>query len=532
MQGWYAKSHMGTASKGAHWIAFLVLVGCTLFLMRDSWKAKGPRGKERWYAGYHEEYNISLLVNMFAMIAYFGKIVSDTLGHNYVNVGPFILGLGNYRYADYMLTCPLLAYDLLSQVRGPYKMTGGAVIFAVLMTGAVANFYPGDELRAGAIAWFVFGCVLYCGAYALFITVVRAQYERLMALAQGTEAKKALLPLRLAVYTFFTIWIVFPLVWILGTQGLGLISDEVQEVLHCLCDIVAKSFYGFALARYRSYFDKKLFKLLEELGFDGEEELQNLEKDLKEIHGVSSQIGYASGAMDRKNSFNQPGPPLGGRLSGEIQRRRSMEFTPLGGQGGQPISLMEGNSVSASRARAKGGLSPFALKILPETPAHGTPATGPVGGGLAKALLAGTPASSNSSSQSREHNESRQQVMQYKAMMELLQQQIRTLESQEQEQDEAHKVPKMKTLSSYDADDFSAMGFTSPRRVLSSPGSASRTASQAPRMAVDQEMDGMNFTLHGRDQQPPPRRNLGRSSSDRGMEYQLHDTDPDVRGLC
>lgn len=168
----------------------------------------------------------------------------------------------------------------------------------------------------------------------------RAQYERLMALAQGTEAKKALLPLRLAVYTFFTIWIVFPLVWILGTQGLGLISDEVQEVLHCLCDIVAKSFYGFALARYRSYFDKKLFKLLEELGFDGEEELQNLEKDLKEIHGVSSQIGYASGAMDRKNSFNQPGPPLGGRLSGEIQRRRSMEFTPLGGQGGQPISLM------------------------------------------------------------------------------------------------------------------------------------------------------------------------------------------------
>lgn len=108
----------------------------------------------------------------------------------------------------------------------------------------------------------------------------------------------------------------------------------------------------------------------------------------------------------------------------------------------------------------------------------------------------------------------------------------RTLESQEQEQDEAHKVPKMKTLSSYDADDFSAMGFTSPRRVLSSPGSASRTASQAPRMAVDQEMDGMNFTLHGRDQQPPPRRNLGRSSSDRGMEYQLHDTDPDVRGLC
>lgn len=136
-------------------------------------------------------------------------------------------------------------------------------------------------MRGGAYAWFAFGCALYIWAYWLFLTLVKAQYERLQMMAAATEAKKAFLPLRLAVYTFFTIWIVFPVIWVLGHQGLGLISDEVSEVMHCICDLVAKSFYGFALARYRSYFDKKLFAVLEELGYDGEEELAHLEEDLK-----------------------------------------------------------------------------------------------------------------------------------------------------------------------------------------------------------------------------------------------------------
>mmetsp|Transcript_62584 Transcript_62584/g.147177 ORF Transcript_62584/g.147177 Transcript_62584/m.147177 type:complete len:422 (+) Transcript_62584:99-1364(+) len=282
MEGWYQPTTFGSAAIVAHWITFLFLTLCTMYLARDSWTAKGPGGKELYFAGYHEEYNISLYVNLFAMIAYFGKVVADSMGHNYNNVGPMIIGLGNYRYADYMLTCPLLAWDLMAQVRAPYKITGAILIFCVLLSGAATNFYPGEQMKQGAIAWFCFGCFLYAAAYYLFFSIVKKQYSRLVALSANTEAKKAFMPLKLALYTFFSIWVVFPIVWILGYHGLNILTNDAQECLHCTCDLIAKSFYGFALAKYRKYFDKKMYDMLEELGVDAEEGLGHLEKDLKE----------------------------------------------------------------------------------------------------------------------------------------------------------------------------------------------------------------------------------------------------------
>jgi len=302
MRGWYTPCTFGTPAIMAHWVTFLFLFVCTMYLARDSWTARGPGGRERWYAGYHEDYNISLYVNLFAMIAYFGKIVADSVGHNYNNVGPLVIGLGNYRYADYMLTCPLLAYDLMSQVRAPFKITGGVLIFCVLLTGTATNYYPGDEMRAGSMAWFIFGCFLYFVAYYLFYTVVKIQYTRLLALAASTEAKKAFMPLKLALYTFFSIWIVFPIVWLLGHQGLNILSNDAQECLHCACDLTAKSFYGFALAKYRKYFDKKMFDMLTELGIDGEEGLEHLEQDLK-----NQDIGDGKADIKRMSTTRGPG---------------------------------------------------------------------------------------------------------------------------------------------------------------------------------------------------------------------------------
>eukprot|EP00961_Rhodomonas_salina_P073795 991675-Rhodomonas_salina.1 len=171
----------------------------------------------------------------------------------------------------------------MAQVRAPYKITGAVLIFCVLLTGAATNFYPGEEMRNGAVAWFTFGCFLYLVAYYLFLSIVKRQYSRLVALSANTEAKKAFMPLKLALYTFFSIWVVFPIVWILGFHGLNILTNDAQECLHCACDLIAKSFYGFALAKYRTYFDKKMYDMLEELGVDAEEGLEHLEKDLKEV---------------------------------------------------------------------------------------------------------------------------------------------------------------------------------------------------------------------------------------------------------
>ena len=181
---------------------------------------------------------------MFASLSYFGRVVADMSNQNWENTGPYILGVGNYRYADYALTCPMLIADLLCCLRAPYKVTGALVVHALLLSGVIANFYFGRNFPMGgrgpAIAWFLFGTYWYLVAFIGLTYIVKVQYTKLAQLAENTDAKKALLPLRVAIVTIFSLWICYPIIWIIGDQGAGLISFSGVECIHAFCDIVAK----------------------------------------------------------------------------------------------------------------------------------------------------------------------------------------------------------------------------------------------------------------------------------------------------
>lgn len=287
MEGWYQPTRLSGAAMAAHWITFISMFACTLFLGYTSWTAKGPSSKQRYFAGYHEEYNISFYVNLFASISYFGKCMADVQGQNFADVGPFIVGLGNYAYADYMFTCPMLVFDLLTQLRAPYRITAGALIYAVLLTGSIANFYPGPSWRTGAWGWFVFAATIYTFAYVFVYMIVIKQYKRLNDLSAGTEAKKAMFPLKLAIVTFFSMWLGFPVVWVLSSRtGMNLLSEDAVQILHCIFDLIAKSVFGFALARFRSYYDKKMYEMVDALHLGEDVDIEEaLEKG---IHGLDS----------------------------------------------------------------------------------------------------------------------------------------------------------------------------------------------------------------------------------------------------
>jgi bacteriorhodopsin len=121
----------------------------------------------------------------------------------------------------------------------------------MLLSGVIANFYYGRNWPTGgkgpAIAWFCFSSYWYIVAFFGLLHIVRVQYTKLAQLAENTDAKKALLPLRIAIVTIFTLWICYPIVWIIGDQGIGLLSFSTVECIHAFCDIVAKSAYGFTL---------------------------------------------------------------------------------------------------------------------------------------------------------------------------------------------------------------------------------------------------------------------------------------------
>ncbi|KAJ1468278.1 hypothetical protein T484DRAFT_1855900, partial [Baffinella frigidus] len=61
-------------------------------------------------------------------------------------------------------------------------------------------------------------------------------------------------------------WLGFPIVWVLsGRTGINLLSEDAMQILHCIFDLIAKSVFGFALARFRSYYDKKMYEMVDAL---------------------------------------------------------------------------------------------------------------------------------------------------------------------------------------------------------------------------------------------------------------------------
>jgi len=143
------------------------------------------------------------------------------------------------RYIDWVVTTPLLLLSLnltgkyTINVEGP--VTGGLLGSQVIMivTGLVA------ELSEGFARWFWYlsGCVALVVVLALFWGKL---YEK--ARSQGPEIESVYR----ASAIFLTVqWLLYPLVWALGTPGLGLFDTLTTSVLLILLPIVSKAGFGF-----------------------------------------------------------------------------------------------------------------------------------------------------------------------------------------------------------------------------------------------------------------------------------------------
>lgn len=77
MLGWYQPTADGIVEMTAHWVTFGTMMAATFYLAHCTWRNRGPSGRHRWFSGYNELLNLSLYVNMFAAIGYFGKCVAD-----------------------------------------------------------------------------------------------------------------------------------------------------------------------------------------------------------------------------------------------------------------------------------------------------------------------------------------------------------------------------------------------------------------------------------------------------------------------
>ena len=161
-----------------------------------------------------------------------------TLGY-----GQMALGSGRIfyygRYIDWSITTPLLLLSLASgaifnQPKKPYALIAGLIGSDVYMiaTGLVAGFTDNPVLK-----WSFYGlsCLGFLAIYAIMFGPLKAMSETNNPKGADYRSKAVVLAL---------VWFAYPVVFLIGQEGLRLWSAGVDSLLFTCLDLTAKVLYG------------------------------------------------------------------------------------------------------------------------------------------------------------------------------------------------------------------------------------------------------------------------------------------------
>ena len=193
------------------------------------------------------EYVVALIIPIWSGIAY----TAMALGLGTVEVA----GQTTYwaRYADWIVTTPLLVAALwltatIEHEKKPYLLLGGLVAADVIMIlcGLVGDLSTGP-------ARFVFFFIGVAALAVLFYLV----WGPMKRVASEANADLAGIYTKSAAYLSL-FWIGYPMTWILGPSGIGLLSQPVDTALFVLLPVFSKvGFSLFDLSMLRGYASRR-----------------------------------------------------------------------------------------------------------------------------------------------------------------------------------------------------------------------------------------------------------------------------------
>jgi len=197
-------------------------------------------------------YIVTTFITAIAFVNYLAMALG--FGLTEVTVAGETLPIYWARYTDWILTTPLLLYDL-GLLAGADRNTIQTVVgLDVLMigTGAIATL-TGDgtgTIAVGAqrlIWWGVSTAFLLVLLYYLF----GALSEQAETLPTEAQNKFTLLRNMLTV-----LWLAYPVWWLLGTEGLNLLGLFVETAGFAALDLTAKAGFGYILLRSHTVLDQ------------------------------------------------------------------------------------------------------------------------------------------------------------------------------------------------------------------------------------------------------------------------------------
>jgi len=150
------------------------------------------------------------------------------------------------RYADWSVTTPLLLAGLVMlafhEQGKPGEMGGcltAIIVLDVMMiiTGLVSSL---AETSVAKWVWYLWSCAAFLGVVYLLWGPLRAiAATRGNALAGAYNKNVALLTI---------VWFIYPIVFLVGPEGLRIITDATSVWAFLILDIIAKVFYAFYAA--------------------------------------------------------------------------------------------------------------------------------------------------------------------------------------------------------------------------------------------------------------------------------------------
>ena len=110
----------------------------------------------------------------------------------------------------------------------------------MILTGLLAGYRSSESSR---IFWFVVSTVAMIVLLYLIATRLFSEAAR-----QGGAAQQVF---RTLAYLTLVLWSLYPVVWLLGTEGFGTVGSTTEVFLFLVLDILAKIGFGFLLLTNR-----------------------------------------------------------------------------------------------------------------------------------------------------------------------------------------------------------------------------------------------------------------------------------------
>ncbi|RLM56415.1 rhodopsin [Halobellus sp. Atlit-31R] len=224
------------------WLGTLGMFLGMLYFIARGW---GETDRRR-----QEFYIVTIFITAIAFVNYLAMALG--FGLTIIEVGGEELPIYWARYTDWFFTTPLLLLDLGLLAGASRNELTSLVGLDMLMigTGAVATLSAGPGfLTEGArrLVWW--------GVSTGFLLV-------LLYMLYGSLDEKASKLSSDAASTFNTlrtlivvVWLVYPVWWIVGTEGLQLVSLNIETAGFMVLDLVAKVGFGFILLSSRKVLD-------------------------------------------------------------------------------------------------------------------------------------------------------------------------------------------------------------------------------------------------------------------------------------